>query len=211
MMSRKSGVIRLSQGCATLVTLVLASLSLWTGCVNASEQVDQPGDDPEAFPAGRSMSLPPLGQTVLSSRIFYSDVIVRASLISTSATAENIGTDSNGATVYRSLLEFNFRVLEYLKGAGGTEIIVFVTDQRDRTYSTMELALEASQLWERDRDTQWDDREALIFAENTAEASNQTKRYSLGYGYIGAYALDSKYRVWLPSVSSGAAGSASSG
>ena len=154
--------------------------------------------------------LPALGQTVLSSRIFYSDVIVRASLISTNATAENIGTDSNGATVYRSLLEFNFRVLEYLKGAGGAEIIVFVTDQRDRTYSTMELALEASQSWDRDRNTQWDDREALIFAENTAEASNQATRYYLGYGYIGAYALDSKYRVWLPSVSSGAAGSASS-
>ena len=195
---------------AWFTLLALASLSFWLGCADDPEQEGLPADGPQTV-APRSSMLPALGQTVLSSRIFYSDIVVRASLISTNATAENIGTDANGATVYRSLLEFKFKVLEYLKGAGGAEIIVFVTDQRDRTYSTMELALEASQSWDRDRNTQWDDREALIFAENTAEASSQATRYFLGYRYIGAYALDSKYRVWLPSVSSGAAGSASSG
>ena len=190
-----------------LALVVLASLSLWTGCADTSEQVDQPSDDPEAF----ITSLPALGQAGLNSRIFHADLIIRARLISTNATAENIGTDSNGATAYRGMLEFKFRVLEYLKGTGVGEIVVFVTDQRDRTYSTMELALEASQSWDRDRNTQWDQREALIFAENPAEASGQATRYFLGYGYVGAYGLDSKYRVWLPSVPSGASGSASSG
>ncbi len=190
-----------------LAVVVLASLLLWTGCVDTSEQVDQPSDDPGAF----ITSLPALGQAGLNSRIFHADLIIRARLISTNATAENIDTDEGGSTAYRGMLEFKFRVLEYLKGTGGGEFVVFVTDQRDRTYSTMELALEASQSWDRDRNTQWDQREALIFAENPAEASGQATRYSLGYGYVGAYGLDSKYRVWLPSVSSSASGSASSG
>ena len=186
-----------------LVALVLASLSFWLGCADDPEQEGLPADSPPAD-APRSSMLPPLGQAGLNSRIFYSDVIVRASLISTNATAENIGTDSNGATVHRGLLEFKFKVLEYLKGTGGGELVAFVTDQRDRTYSTMELALEASRSWERDRDTKWDDRDALIFARKPAEVSSQVTRYSLGYGYIGAYTLDSKYRVWLPSATSGA-------
>ncbi|MDE2716608.1 MAG: hypothetical protein OXI33_06275, partial [Chloroflexota bacterium] len=105
---------------------------------------------------------------------------------------------------------------EYLKGTGGGELVVFVTETDyldrmyvNRTYATMELALEAAQSWERDRDTRWDNREALIFAEEPVGSSGQVTRYSFGpYGYT--YTLDSGNRVWLPSVSSGAAGSASS-
>ena len=131
--------------------------------------------------------------------------------MSTNATAENIGTDANGATIYRGLLEFKFKVLEYLKGTGGGELVVYITDQLDRTYATLELALKAAQSWKRDRDTRWDNREALIFAEKPAGSSGQVTRYSFGpYGYIEAYALDSGNRVWLPSVSSGASGSAPS-
>ncbi len=195
-----------------LALVVLAQLSLWTGCVDASERVEQPGDDPApVVPPAFVVSLQ-LGQIGLNERVFDAAVIARASLISTNATAENIGTDSNGATTYRGMLEFKFRVLEYLKGTGGDELVVLVTDQLDRTYATMELALEAAQSWKRDRDTRWDGREALIFAETPAGSSGQVTRYSFGpYGYIEAYALDSGNRVWLPSVSSGAAGSASPG
>ena len=195
---------------ATWLALVaLASLSFWVGCADEPEREGLPADGP-LTDAPRLSMLPALGQSGLNSRIFYADVIVRARLMSTNATAENIGADSNGATAHRGLLEFKFKVLEYLKGTGGGELVVFVTDQRDRTYSTMELALEASQLWERDRDIQWDGREALIFAKKPAEASGQVTRYSFGYGYIGAYTLDSKYRVWLPSATSGAADSSHS-
>ncbi len=159
-----------------------------------------------------SFMLPSGGQVGLNERAFNAAVIARASLLSTNATAENIGTDPNGTTVYRGLLEFKFKVLEYLKGTGGYELVVFVTDQLDRTYATMELALEAAQSWKRDRDTRWDDREALIFAEKPVGSSGQVTRYSFGpYGYIEAYTLDSGNRVWLPSVSSSAEGSALSG
>ena len=155
--------------------------------------------------------MPSLGQIGLNERVFDAAVIAQATLISTNATAENIGKDEDGTTVYRGLLEFNFNVIEYLKGTGGGELVVFVTDQLDRTYATMELALEAAQSWERDRDTRWDNREALIFAEEPVGSSGQVTRYSFGpYGYIEAYTLDSKNRVWLPSASSSAAGSASS-
>ena len=197
---------------ATWFTLLaLASLSLWMGCADTSERVEQPGGDPAPVAPSSSVVKLQLGQIGLNERVFDAAVVARASLISTNATAENIGTDSNGAMVYRGLLEFKFKVLEYLKGTGGNELVVFVTDQLDRTYATMELALEAAQSWERDRDTRWDNREALIFAETPVGSSGQVTRYSFGpYGYIEAYTLDSKNRVWLPSVSSGAAGSASS-
>lgn len=195
-----------------LVALALASLSFWLGCADDPEQEGLPGDDPAPVAPSASVVKLQLGQIGLNERVFDAAVVARASLISTNATAENIGTDENGATVYRGLLEFKFNVIEYLKGAGGVEIVVFVTDQLDRTYATMELALEAAQSWERDRDTRWDNREALIFAETPAGSSGQDTRYSFGpYGYIEAYTLDSKNRVWLPSVSSGAAGSSSSG
>ena len=193
------------------VVLALASLSLWTGCADDPEQEGLPADGPQTVSPPSSM-VPPGGQAGLNERVFEAVVIARASLISTNATAEDIGTDENGAMVYRGLLEFKFNVIEYLKGTGDGELVVFVTDQLDRTYATMELALEAAQSWERDRDTRWDNREALIFAEGPVGSSGQVTRYSFGpYGYIEAYTLDSKNRVWLPSVSSGAAGSASSG
>ncbi len=187
-----------------LALVVLASLLLfWTGCVDTSERVEQPGDDSVPVVPPSSVVAPQLGQIGLNERVFDAAVIARASLTSTNATAENIDTDSNGATAYRGMLEFKFRVLEYLKGTGGGELVVFVTDQLDRTYATMELALEAAQSWKRDRDTRWDDREALIFAEEPVGSSGQVTRYSFGpYGHIKAYTLDSKNRVWLPSVSS---------
>ena len=182
----------------------------------ASERTDQPQPNAQlsdSVAVAPSLAMvPPGGQVGLNERAFEATVIARASLISTNATAESIGTDSNGATVYRGLLEFKFNVLEYLKGAGGNELVVFVTDQLDRTYATMELALEAAQSWKRDRDTRWDDREALIFAEKPVGSSGEVTRYSFGpYGYIEAYTLDSGNRVWLPSVSSSAEGSALSG
>ena len=197
---------------ATWLALVaLASLSFWVGCGDEPEREEQPADGSQTDVPRLSM-LPPLGQIGLNERVFDATVIARATLISTNATAENIGTDSNGATVYRGLLEFKFNVLEYLKGTGGGELVVFVTDQLDRTYATMELALEAAQSWKRDRDTRWDNREALIFAEEPVGSSGQVTRYSFGpYGYIEAYTLDSGNRVWLPSAMSGGTGSASPG
>ena len=197
---------------ATWLALVaLASLSFWVGCGDEPEREEQPADGSQTDVPRLSM-LPPLGQIGLNERVFDATVIARATLISTNATAENIGTDSNGATVFRGLLEFKFKVLEYLKGTGGGELIVFVTDQLDKTYATMELALEAAQSWKRDRDNRRDNREALIFAEEPVGSSGQVTRYSFGpYGYIEAYTLDSGNRVWLPSATSGGTGSASSG
>ena len=195
----------------SLAALVLLWLSSLSGCADESEQAAQSGDVQE-FVAPSSAMIPPLGQAGLNERIFDAAVIARASLVSTNATSENIGTDSNGAAVYRGLLEFKFKILEYVKGTGGGELVVFVTEHRDITYATEELALEAARSWERARDTRWDYREALIIVEKPAGSSGQVTRYSFGpYGYIEAYTLDSKNRVWLPAATSGGAASASSG
>ena len=63
-------------------------------------------------------------------------------------------------------------------------------------YTTMDLALEAAKSWEQERDTRWDDREAIILVREVTVpvSSNGSKRYSLGPIYD--YALDGKYRMW---------------
>ncbi len=209
---------RLSQGCVALVTLTLLSVSFWGGCGDDLEvERPQPNaqsgqvDNQDKVPApvaGTSMIVIE-GSAGLNERVFDATIIARANLKSTAAAAESVGVDSNGTAIYRSLLEFRFEALEYIKDTGGSELIVEANDWSDlerKTYSTMELAREAAESWVRDRDTRWDDREALIMLVEKAAApgaSGQSKRYTFGpYGYIRAYAIDSGYQVWLPSASS---------
>ena len=161
----------------------------------------------------------------MNERIFNADVIARVRLIDTEATAEPAGTNEHGKDIYRGLVEFRFRVMEYLKGTGGDELVVVTTVElkpeviksiMDRTargefvywsavdqenpYTTLDLALEAARTWEQDRDTRWDDGEAIILAREVAvpSSSDGSKRYS--FGSIVDYALDSTYRIWLPST-----------
>ena len=173
----------------------------------------------------------PLGSAGLNERVFDADIIARVRLIGTQAAAERLSTDENGSAVYRGVVEFVFEVLEYLKGTGGDglhvgvnverkpEVIRDIMDRQARgefiewhavswenPYTTMEQALEAAKQLEQERNTRWDDREAIILAREVPVpgSSDGSKRYSLGA--IFDYALDSTYRVWLPAASSGEVG-----
>ncbi len=168
----------------------------------------------------------PLGSAGLNERVFDADVIARVRLMDTEAAAERLGTTEDGTVLYRGVLEFRFEVLEYLKGTGGDELVVganvelksnVIKDIMDRKargeaidwravhranpYTTMDLAIAATKELEGDRDTRWDDREAIVLAREVPVpgSSDGAKRYS--FGPIFAYAIETSSKVWLPSAS----------
>ena len=186
-------------------------------------QTEQSGANP-LVPPERTVVVQ-LGSAGLNERFFDADVIARVRLTDTEATAEPAGTNEDGKDIYRGLVKFRFQVLEYLKGTGDDELLVHayvelkpevirsIMDRNARgefvnwnavdtqnPYTTMDLALEAAKSWEQERDTRWDDREAIILVREVTVpvSSNGSKRYSLGPIYD--YALDGKYRMWLQSA-----------
>ena len=116
-------------------------------------------------------------------RIHESDVIVRASLSS---------TDSG---------ELRFRVAEYLKGTGRSEIVV--------------MAETAT------RNTTWDDREAILFlilpegqGAAGAQGSGSTREFAFTdahYKSPGGYTIDTLDPAWLPAEATGNGASGASG
>ena len=146
------------------------------------------------------------GPKSLEERIFSSPVIVRVRLSSVSSATES------GPTLYGTkfipLLEFNFRVLEYLKGNGGSDIAA-VWDAAP-LFDTRQEAEAALPEIAAARDTQWDDREAIVFLKHSQSylaSTQQTGRYYLSqeYGFHppdDRYSIASRfYKLWLPAVS----------
>ena len=220
---------------AVFVALVLMSMLFLVGCANDLQPTPPPAQAVESSeePADQSVPsvyAPPLGSVGLNERVFDAAVIARVKLKGTEAAAEHLYTNEDGNSVYRGFVRFAFEVLEYLKGAGDGELVVDATveiksevirdimDRRARgesinwygydyenPYRTRERAITAAKLWARNRDTRWDDREAIIFAKEV-ESSDGTKRYTFGPLYdLG---IDGLNRAWLPSARAGGANSA---
>ena len=168
----------------------------------------------------------PLGSAGLNERVFDADIIARVRLVDTEATAERLGTTEDGTEIYRGVLQFKFEVLEYLKGMGGDELVVganvelkskvikdvmnrqakgefidWVAIDSHNPYTTMELAIRATEGLEVDRDTRWDDREAIILAREVPVPGSSDGSKSYSFGAIFDYTVDSTYPVWLPAVS----------
>ena len=196
-------------------------------------------------------SIKPLAGTSLREHVFDADVIARVRLSSTQLRAESAGTDDKGTAVYRGVIEYKFQALEYLKGSGGNELTV--TSYLDRSlqvaerlrttpeseyysspsdfvnpYTTKESALQAIQAWQ--RDTRWDDREAIILVPKltsegnipfagsdyrralissptpqsaglmTGGAAAATPTYT--FGAVFGPSDDELYRTWLPAETS---------
>ena len=176
-----------------------------------------------------SYGFPPLGWPELDEIVFEASAIARVRLKGTGHSAELHYTKDDGSKVYRGLVKFTFEVLEYLKGNGGSELAAYATvshrseviqDLMDRNargeftnqyevdwsnpYTTMEGALAAAKKWEKDRDTQWDKREAIVLVNEEAVpgSSDGSKRYSLGS--IHYYPINFRSKVWLPAAIAGA-------
>ncbi len=108
---------------------------------------------------------------------------------------------------YVESLEHEFEVLEYLKGSDEDRIIGIVPVDVGMFYQTRLGAAVLGKGRLKDRDTRWDDREAIVFLEDNnpiIPSSLKPGRYLLGWfanifeGYTVASRIDKR---WLPAVS----------
>ena len=126
------------------------------------------------------LSLFYLGPSSLEERILESPVIARVRLDSTTSTVESVPTFRG--MKYVAILEFNFSVQGYLKGSGGSNIVTVwedwpVFDTRQEAEDALPDILAA-------RNTQWDDREAIVFLQNSRtylSSTQQAGRYYLSW------------------------------
>ena len=82
----------------------------------------------------------------LEEQVFFSDAIVRASLLSASAGTESVPSDPGVAPTYRAVHELRFTVHEYLKGSGPSEVLVVVRDEDTFVAETDALSWAQEQL-----------------------------------------------------------------
>ena len=169
----------------------------------------QPGPPPTPTPGGwhyEQIWVPFEGVQSYQEAIADSDAIVRATLSSTSTAVET--RIFKGQTTYSPALVFTLNVLEYLKGSGGDTVTALAVGPDE--YETSAEAEPALVGFGADRDTQWDDRQAIIFLRKTSQlpSTSQADRYLLGSQNENnegdTYSLSSRrYRQWLPDASSG--------
>ena len=180
-----------------------------------------PTVEPAAVSEGQQFSgtapLIYLGPRSLDERILASPVIARVRLDSTTSTVES-GTTYEGQK-YLALLEFNFSVQEYLKGSGASNIVAVwaaapIFDTRQEAEAVLPDIVA-------DRDTQWDDREAIVFLQQDyggfLSSTEEADRYYLAWGGSwtipdDGYSIASLHnKLWLPAEAAIGAPSQSSG
>ncbi len=181
-----------------------------------SETAPQPTANPEIqFELNPTWFVAPsLEEQIYNALTSDSLVVVRASLSSTTASAEAV----SGATTYRPVHELKFTVHEYLEGSGPSEILVVV--RGDETYATEALARGAANSAALRRNTSWDNREAVLFvglgdttAESDGGASTRKASFSRSSNPLESpwdYTVDNLSRAWLPAqaTTGGASGEA---
>ena len=190
---------RLISHIARLCLLALAGLIVFAGCNSQTEQAPLGGlgSPPEYY-----------GVAPVEESIAKADVIARVELLSVTAVAEQM----TGDTDYVAALDYRFRVLEYLRGSGGSELVAVANDSGE-TFSGSRSAVTRAQALKDRRDTQWDSMEAILFLEDAHPAlpsTSRTDRYRLGavsfhQPWADYYTIASPWgKEWLPAASSGA-------
>ena len=160
--------------------------------------------------------LPYRGGRSLEQIILTADVIARVDLVGKLTRAEQVGfaTDPQGWGVdyWSPVMEFRFRVLEYLKGSGPNEIggIVYRTEHDGGFWDTRESALAGAANMVAAHDSRWDQREAVVFLWSDDYIDDRiqlaTGQYWFGQmayytsgEYTDAYSVSSIIRkAWLP-------------
>lgn len=143
----------------------------------------------------------PAGDLSLDELIAESIIIVRATLTSVEATTHyRTNLDQHlGAVAYK------FSVVEYLKGSGGATISADAYDIEKRFDSESD-ALAHGQTLLASRDTQWEDREALLFLSDRLSSlvrNRQPDQYAMGttwtYPSTDGYSIESIHaKRWRP-------------
>ncbi len=136
------------------------------------------------------------GQSLLKERINQSDVIARVRLQSVEP-AVAVYTYPSGNQWYHAAIKYTFEALEYLRGNGGSELIAVAPAAYIESRSEQDV-LAAGPHIVAARDTQWDDREAIIFlVDHEKLTSHQYEIVTMIEP--GAYTIDSPYnKTWLP-------------
>ena len=151
------------------------------------------------------------GEFSIEERIAKYPTVVRASLIGTSS--EVVEGRERFAGKYAMIVKFRLRVDEYLNGSGASTITA-VWGATRAFDSRSDAEAELPKLVKR-RDTQWDDREAIIFLQNETWdlfcATEGTDTYYLtshnDFVLDDGYTLHSrKTKLWLPSAATSTSG-----
>ena len=160
-----------------------------------------------------------VGQATLDETILSSDWVARVSLVSKRAfVSQRPNADWD---IWGALLEFRFRVHEYLKGSGPSEIggLVYI-----EYYGSEAQAREGAAQIVDAHDSRWDAREAIVFLRtddrdtpNQPAFPTESDQYWFGsmalgsgeYGLGDAYTVASIYgKLWLPEASPSTGGRA---
>ena len=133
------------------------------------------------------------GTISLEEMILTSDVIARGRMLSFTTSTTSVLQGPAGPdqwTAWFSVLEFRFRIHEYLKGSGQTEI---TADVMGGPFDTEAKAQAAVPRLVSAHDTRWDDRQAVLFLKRVASPG----RYHLG-GEDRYQVSSAFYKAWLP-------------
>lgn len=105
---------------------------------------------------------------------------------------------------YVAYMALKFEVLEYLKGGAGLDTIWGGLGLEGVEGATEQEALDKARRYLTERDTRWDDREAIIIFQQSP--GNRDDLYSLGW--VGGRSAENPWRRWLPAaaINSGASG-----
>ena len=175
---------------------------------------EEPAEPLQTPPLNFYYYTPPLS---LEERILEANMIARVRLHSVSSSAEPLDPDEEGvqSNEYIGALVYTFQVLESLKGSGGSQIVGIVhTGYSSQGYASQQEAVLQGDALLKGRNTQWDDREAIVFLRDDwiLASTQQPDRYFFGtQSYLGdGYTIASEFsKRWLPAASSGEVSGAS--
>ena len=211
------------QKAMTTPTAVAADLNSLAGAaVTQPSQEAEPKQDLTGIPITENMSageskaetsrmhyVPPpyYGPTTMAQRIVDADLIILGRVTSVTSRVED--ADLHGQTGYVGALRFTFAVQEAYKSPAGSTSPTSITamvPSLNRVDTRAEAQQVANQMLA-ERDTQWDDRNAIVFLASFSLEYPATKSDDLyfmsvvdyEYGFGDHYSLASKWnRMWLP-------------
>ena len=146
---------------------------------------------------------PPLSPLPIEELIILADAVARVRLTEITEGVEEspLYQAWNGPSPYIGVAVFELEVIEWLKGGDGSASVSGVA-VISNGLSSQEASVNAKRYWE-NRDKRWDNREAIVFMDNSREnvpSTQRPDRYYLGFQtWTGeaSYELDSE-RSWLP-------------
>ena len=196
-------------GVLIVLAVALAAAVLYAGSMSLNGNSPLPGAS-GGLQRESAWWIPPpdFPETSLEERIVRSDAIARVTLVSAAQVVEEIsGWPNQGDTSYANALEFRFKVLEHLKGSGGSELVAIAVDWYE-FFATRAEAGAGAEDFLGERDTRWDAREAIVFLHDDdpyLPSTGQADRYLLWflrntYGQE-IYTIASPSKMWLPAAS----------